>query len=318
MRRGDLPTNLHRLGHEPEDDHVARTDASGTDADWFGHSPCKRGRSRPEPRMNRDYSEMFAALSAARVEFLVVGAYAMAAHGLPRATGDIDIWVHPTPENAARVMRGLRMFGAPLFELSVDDLPAPDTVFQIGVAPSRIDILTGITGVRFADAWPNRMLATIDGETRSVPGNRRPHSQQDGNRKTQGSSRSGLVAAAHDELTRPHNSAMARRVLGLSILLLCGCFSYSTTITLTAAADVPPRLDPEELQQANEAVAKTVAPLGLEPDPRLGTVMHDSRTDEEWTELVVGAVLGGQRRPRRSTACQCGCSRTNERTSTAW
>jgi len=74
--------------------------------------------------MNRDYSEMFAALSAASVEFLVVGAYAMAAHGLPRATGDIDIWVHSTPENAARVMRALQTFGAPLFELTIDDLVA--------------------------------------------------------------------------------------------------------------------------------------------------------------------------------------------------
>ena len=96
--------------------------------------------------MNRDFVEMLAALSAAGVEFLVVGAYAMAAHGLPRATGDIDIWVRPTRPNAERVMQALKAFGAPRFDLTIEDLLCADTVFQIGIAPSRIDILTGITG----------------------------------------------------------------------------------------------------------------------------------------------------------------------------
>lgn len=112
--------------------------------------------------MNRDFDEMLAALSAAGVEFLVVGAYAMAAHGLPRATGDIDIWVRATRENAGRVMRAVQAFGAPLFGLSLEDLLRSDTVFQIGVAPSRIDILTGITGLSFEEAWPNRLTVTIE------------------------------------------------------------------------------------------------------------------------------------------------------------
>ena len=112
--------------------------------------------------MNRDFVEMLAALSAAGVEFLIVGAYAMAAHGLPRATGDIDIWVRPKHENAGRVMNALRTFGAPLFGLTIEDLQRGDTVFQIGVAPNRIDILTGITGVLFEDAWPNRLTVRID------------------------------------------------------------------------------------------------------------------------------------------------------------
>jgi len=68
---------------------------------------------------------------------------------------------------------------------------------------------------------------------------------------------------------------------------------------LTPAANAPTRLDPEELQQANEAVAKTVAPFGLEPDPRLGTVMHDSRADEEWTELVLGLYSAGATAPTK-------------------
>jgi hypothetical protein len=120
--------------------------------------------------MNRDFAEMLAAFSAAGVEFLVVGAYALAAHGLPRATGDIDLWVRPTPDNAARVLGCLQSFGAPLFGLNLEDLLRSDTVFQIGVAPSRIDILTGITGVTFDDAWRNRVEISIDGDQVPVIG----------------------------------------------------------------------------------------------------------------------------------------------------
>ncbi|HXQ20330.1 MAG TPA: hypothetical protein VN812_01565 [Candidatus Acidoferrales bacterium] len=112
--------------------------------------------------MNRDFVEMLAALSAAGVEFLIVGAYALAAHGLPRATGDIDIWIRLTRENAERLMAAVQTFGAPLFGLTIEDLLRSDTVFQIGVAPNRIDILTGITGVGFEEAWPNRLTVTID------------------------------------------------------------------------------------------------------------------------------------------------------------
>lgn len=111
--------------------------------------------------MNRDFAEMLSTLLAEGVEFLVVGAYAVAAHGWPRATGDLDIWVRPTPENAARVLRALRTFGAPSFDLSVDDLTRPDTVFQIGVPPGRIDILSGVSGVGFDEAWPGRMTARL-------------------------------------------------------------------------------------------------------------------------------------------------------------
>ena len=120
--------------------------------------------------MNRDFVEMLAALSAAGVEFLVVGAYALAAHGLPRATGDIDVWVRPTRENADRVMQAIRTFGAPLFDLTIDDLLRSDTVFQIGVVPTRIDILTGISGVVFEEAWPNRLTVTIDHQAVPVLG----------------------------------------------------------------------------------------------------------------------------------------------------
>jgi hypothetical protein len=113
--------------------------------------------------LNRDYSDILSALSAEGAEFLIVGAYAVGAHGIPRATGDIDIWVRPTPENAKRVMRALKQFGAALLDLTEDDLAAADTVFQMGVAPSRIDLMTGITGVTFEQAWPSRVTVAIEG-----------------------------------------------------------------------------------------------------------------------------------------------------------
>src|SRR4051794_4226003 len=111
--------------------------------------------------MNRDFVEMLSALSAAGVEFLIVGAHALAAHGAPRATGDLDVWVRPSDANADRVLEALRSFGAPLFDLTRDDLTRPDTVFQIGLPPSRIDVLSGISGVTFDEAWPNRINVSV-------------------------------------------------------------------------------------------------------------------------------------------------------------
>lgn len=113
--------------------------------------------------MNRDFVEMLSALSAAGVDFIVVGAHALAAHGAPRATGDLDIWVRPSRDNAERTIHALAVFGAPLSDLVVDDLTRTDTVFQMGLPPSRIDILAGITGVSFEDAWPRRVMVTVGG-----------------------------------------------------------------------------------------------------------------------------------------------------------
>ncbi len=106
--------------------------------------------------MNPDFRDMLSALNDAGTEYLVVGAYALAAYGMPRATGDIDIWIRPTPENAQRVWRALQTFGAPLSRISVEDFTTPDLVFQIGIAPRRIDILTSISGVDFSEAWNAR------------------------------------------------------------------------------------------------------------------------------------------------------------------
>jgi hypothetical protein len=103
--------------------------------------------------LNRDFVEMLSALCEAGAEFLIVGAHALAVHGTPRATGDLDIWVRPAGDNAARVMSALRKFGAPLFDLSEEDLSHPGIVFQIGLPPARIGLLTQISGVQFEDAW---------------------------------------------------------------------------------------------------------------------------------------------------------------------
>ena len=120
--------------------------------------------------LNPDFGDMLSALSEAAADYLVVGAYALAAHGLPRATGDLDLWVRPTKENASRVWNALVAFGAPTSKLSVADFSTPDIVYQIGVAPRRIDILTSISGVEFALAWQNRNSVELDGLTVPVIG----------------------------------------------------------------------------------------------------------------------------------------------------
>ncbi len=122
--------------------------------------------------LNPDFRDMLSALSEHEVEYLVVGAYALAFHGLPRATGDLDIWVRCSSENALRVRSALIAFGAPLEDVSVEDLHKPGIVLQIGVAPHRIDILTSIDGVGFDHAVENRDTATIDGVDVPILGRR--------------------------------------------------------------------------------------------------------------------------------------------------
>jgi hypothetical protein len=108
--------------------------------------------------VNRDFRDLLAEFNAQGVEYLVVGAHALAAHGHVRATKDLDVWVRPDAENAKRVLKALRAFGAPLHDLTEADLTTPGLVFQIGVPPVRIDVLTAIDGVEFVEAWPARML----------------------------------------------------------------------------------------------------------------------------------------------------------------
>lgn len=119
--------------------------------------------------LNEDYKEILQELSAEKVRFLLVGAYALAAHGYPRATVDLDIWVLPTHENAKAVLRALTRFGAPVSGLAIQDLEKEGTVFQIGVAPRRIDILTALSGLDFEDTFGRSIPVDIEGIQVYVP-----------------------------------------------------------------------------------------------------------------------------------------------------
>jgi hypothetical protein len=119
--------------------------------------------------LNEDYREMLQALSDEKVRFILVGAYALAAHGYPRATMDIDIWVKPSPDNAEAVLRALRNFGASLHDLTKEDLQEEGTIFQIGVAPRRIDIITAASGLQFENAYQNSILVNIEGIGVRIP-----------------------------------------------------------------------------------------------------------------------------------------------------
>ncbi len=119
--------------------------------------------------MNEDFLDFLRALDEAGARFLVIGAHAMSAHGTPRATGDLDVWVEADGDNAVRVWRALADFGAPLATLgvTVEDFASASGIVQLGVPPRRIDLLTEIDGVSFASAWRNRFTSTVGGH--SVP-----------------------------------------------------------------------------------------------------------------------------------------------------
>jgi hypothetical protein len=113
--------------------------------------------------LNSHYKDILSILSERKVKFLLVGAYAMAVHGYPRSTMDIDIFVMPNAENAFLVLKALDDFGAPVGDLSAEDLQKEGLIFQIGVAPCRIDILTSIDGLKFDDAFARSELLEIEG-----------------------------------------------------------------------------------------------------------------------------------------------------------
>lgn len=111
--------------------------------------------------MNPHFVEILKALRDEQVEHLVIGAHALAAHGHVRATLDIDLWVKPSIENAGRTWRALQRFRAPLSKMNVGDFAEPQVLYQIGVPPSRIDIMTSVTGLDFDAAWPNRIMVNF-------------------------------------------------------------------------------------------------------------------------------------------------------------
>ncbi len=120
--------------------------------------------------MNPDFRDMLSILSEEGVEFLVLGAHALAAHGYVRATGDLDILGALLAGQRREVWRSLKRFGAPLLDLTLEDLNTPGLGFQIGVAPNRIDLLTSVAGVEFDEAWPSRKTTEIEGKPVAVIG----------------------------------------------------------------------------------------------------------------------------------------------------
>jgi hypothetical protein len=115
--------------------------------------------------LNADFRDLLRALSDEGVEFLIVDAYALALHGVPRFTGDLDVWIRADRENASRVWKALVSFGAPVAAagMTEGDFAVPGIVYQIGLPPRRIDVLTEISGVTFDEGWATRMSADLDG-----------------------------------------------------------------------------------------------------------------------------------------------------------
>lgn len=111
--------------------------------------------------LNRDFSEFIECFVARDVRFLIVGGYAVAAHGHPRYTKDLDVWVRVDRENAARIIAALDDFGFGGLGLSDDDFLSDDVVVQLGREPQRIDLLTFVSGVEFDEAYEHRVVARI-------------------------------------------------------------------------------------------------------------------------------------------------------------
>jgi hypothetical protein len=113
--------------------------------------------------LTSDFKEFAELLNLNKVEYLVVGGYALAAYGRPRYTGDLDFWIGIDPTNAERVLSALRQFGFGDLGITRDDLTTADRVIQLGYPPGRIDLLTSIDGVDFAESFPRRMTVPVDG-----------------------------------------------------------------------------------------------------------------------------------------------------------
>lgn len=113
--------------------------------------------------LDRDFSEFIGCCIARDVRFLIVGGYALAAHGHPRFTKDLDVWVWLDVENAGRLIRALEGVGFGSLGLTEADFAEPDVIVQLGHAPKRIDLLTSIDGVSFGDCWPDHVDIDIAG-----------------------------------------------------------------------------------------------------------------------------------------------------------
>jgi hypothetical protein len=124
---------------------------------------CADRRRHLTPMLNKDFKEFVGLLNSTGVEYLLVGGYALAAHGRPRNTGDLDIWVNAEPANVQLLLRALDLFGFGSLGLIDNDFLQPDSVVQLGYPPARIDLLTSIDGVRFGECYPRRMTLPVSG-----------------------------------------------------------------------------------------------------------------------------------------------------------
>jgi predicted nucleotidyltransferase len=122
------------------------------------------------PSLPADFSEFLRSLNDHGVEYLVVGGYAVGYYGYPRATADIDLWVAIHPTNASRVVQAIRAFGFDRPELTETLLMKPDQIIRMGVPPFRIEVMTTISGVEFAECYAVRTVADVDGVTLSLIG----------------------------------------------------------------------------------------------------------------------------------------------------
>ncbi len=113
--------------------------------------------------LGQDLRDLLGLFEQHGVRYLIVGGFAVGAHGFPRYTKDLDVWLECTTENARRVLAALAEFGFGSLELCEQDLATPDLVIQLGYEPNRVDLLTGLTGVVFEDAYPKRVNAAVDG-----------------------------------------------------------------------------------------------------------------------------------------------------------
>ena len=113
--------------------------------------------------LSRDWQEFIESFLSEKVEFVIVGAFAMAFHRLPRQTGDIDVFVRATPENAKRICSAIERFGFGSLGLKPADFMSEDSIVQLGRPPNRIDILNNISGVSFDEAWATRVLGPLNG-----------------------------------------------------------------------------------------------------------------------------------------------------------
>ena len=124
--------------------------------------------SQPYPLLNKDFKEFVQFLNANAFEYLVVGGYALMAHGHPRYTGDIDFWVEPTRANIANLLMALGQFGFPSIDLKEEDFLVEQAVIQLGFPPARIDLMVAVSGVEFASAYKSRLKVDLDGTQNNV------------------------------------------------------------------------------------------------------------------------------------------------------